>query len=128
MNRLRAVLAVAVAGIGHRRLLVALCYVWPGEVEVVTKHLVHGEDTLEERVGLWAVYVLRDGEGAMAGEVVGRGGQRGVEGERDVGHLHVGSKVWRGLHDAVVVVGVVHGGTRWRLCGRGHLRVFCGLA
>lgn len=110
-------------------MLVALGDVWPGEIEIVTEHLVHGENTLEERVGLGALHVLRHWERAMASEVVGGGGQGRIERQRDVRHLHMRRKVLR-LHDAVVVVLVVHGElgrrrARWRLLRRGHRDFVC---
>lgn len=123
------VLLGAAVRVGHGLLLAALGDVWPCEIEVVAEHLVHREDALEERVGLGAMDVLGEvGERAVGGEVVGRGGQRGLERERDVRHLHVRRKVGGRLHDAVVGVGiVVHGGLGGR--GRGLVverhRVFC---
>lgn len=84
----------------------------------MSEHLVHCDNTLEERVTLGARGHL---ERTMGCEVVGGRREGSVEREGDVGHLHMGGKVGWGLlgplvDDAVGVgreVGaVVHGGGR----------------
>lgn len=81
--------------------LIAWWNVWPVDIEVVPEHLMHGHDTLKQRVA------CRTCECAMAAEIVGRRRERSVEGERDVRRLlEMGGKVWVEVLEAVVVVHV----------------------